>query len=70
MVNEWDIDGDGITDTLDSRIDGWNLDTVIVLDNSIFTKAEPININEEFESFHAFALDAGIPIFNEGANKN
>ena len=37
--------------------------------NSIFTKAEPININEEFESFHAFALDAGIPIFNEGPIK-
>ena len=69
MDNEWDIDGDGITDTLDSRIDGWNLDTVIVLDDSIFTKAEPININEEFESFHAFALDAGIPIFNEGPIK-
>ena len=69
MDNEWDIDGDGITDTLDSRIDGWELDTVIVLDNSIFTKAEPININEEFESFHAFALDAGIPILNEGPIK-
>ena len=69
MDNEWDIDGDGITDTLDSRIDGWELDTVIVLDDSIFTKAEPININEEFESFHAFALDAGIPILNEGPIK-
>ena len=58
MDNEWDIDGDGITDTLDSRIDGWNLDTVIVLDESIFTKAEPININEELE-FFIFALMQG-----------
>ena len=69
MDNEWDIDGDGLTDTLDSSIDGWDLDTVIVLDDSIFTKAEPININEEFESFHAFALDAGIPILSEGSIK-
>ena len=69
MDNEWDIDGDGITDILDANIPGWNLDTVIVLDDSIFTKAEPIDINEERESFRAFALDAGIPILNEGPIK-
>ncbi len=69
MDDEWDIDGDGITDTLDANIPGWNLDTVVVLDTSIFTKAEPIDINKERESFHAFALDAGIPILNEGPIK-
>ena len=37
---EWDIDGDGITDTLDSHIPGWNLDTVIVLDGDIQSKPE------------------------------
>ena len=69
MDDEWDIDGDGITDTLDANIPGWNLDTVVVLDDSIFTKAEPIDINKERESFRAFALDAGIPILNEGPIK-
>ena len=69
MFDEWDIDGDGITDTLDSRIPGWNLDTMIVLDDSIFTKPEPINIKKESESFQGFALDAGIPLLNEGPIK-
>ena len=49
--NELDIDGDGITDTLDSRITGWNLDTIIVLDTDIQTKPEPLNIDEESDLF-------------------
>ena len=69
MDDEWDIDGDGITDTLNTNIPGWNLDTVIVLDDSIFTKGDPINIKETTESFHAFALDAGIPLIKEGPLK-
>ena len=63
---EWDIDGDGITDTLDSYIPGWNLDTVIVLDDSIQSKPEPLNINEESEMINAFALDIGIPLLRDG----
>ncbi len=66
MDNEWDVDGDGITDTLDGNIPGWDMDTIIVLDNSIVTKVDPININNTTESFHAFALDAGVPILKEG----
>jgi len=63
---EWDIDGDGITDTLDSDIPGWDLDTTIVLDDSIFTKPEPLNVNEESDAVYAIALDAGMPLISEG----
>jgi len=63
---EWDIDGDGITDILGDHIPGWNLDTTIVLDTSIITKPEPLNINEQSESIHSFALDAGIPLLRDG----
>tara|TARA_B110000444_G_scaffold137039_1_gene128637 strand:- start:2223 stop:3809 length:1587 start_codon:yes stop_codon:yes gene_type:complete len=66
LDNEWDIDGDGITDTLDSSIPGWNLDTVVVLDENIVRKPEPINIKKETESFQSFALDLGVPVFSEG----
>ena len=63
---EWDIDGDGITDTLDSDIPGWGLDTTIVLDDSIFTKPEPLNVNEEGDAVYGLALDASMPIISEG----
>ena len=63
---EWDIDGDGITDTLDSHIPGWNLDTVIVLDGDIQSKPEPLNINEQSEMINSFALDLGIPLLRDG----
>ena len=63
---EWDIDGDGITDTLDSHIPGWNLDTVIVLDDDIQSKPAPLNINEESEMINSFALDLGIPLLRDG----
>tara|TARA_B110000438_G_scaffold28507_2_gene27555 strand:- start:9241 stop:10827 length:1587 start_codon:yes stop_codon:yes gene_type:complete len=66
LPNEWDIDGDGITDTLNSDIPGWNLDTVIVLDTLIQKKPEPLDINKEFETFNSFALDLGIPLLMEG----
>ena len=64
--NELDIDGDGITDTLDSRITGWNLDTIIVLDTDIQTKPEPLNIDEKSEGIHSFAFDIGIPLLRDG----
>ena len=64
--DEWDIDGDGITDTLDSRIPGWNLDTVIVLDHDIQTKPEPIDIHEQKEGIQSFALDIGISLLSDG----
>jgi hypothetical protein len=59
------FDGDGLTDTLDSGIPGWN-NTVIVLDTDIQKKPEPLNMKEEFESFQSFALYVGIPLLHEG----
>ena len=57
---EFDIDGDGITDTLNSDIEGWNVDAnndgiidIIVLDDEIERKPQPINIKEAEEKiFH------------------
>ncbi len=63
---EWDIDGDGITDILDSRIPGWNLDTTIVLDGDIETKPDPLNIHDEAEGINSFAFDVGIPLLRDG----
>ncbi|NOZ03444.1 MAG: hypothetical protein GXO92_02425 [FCB group bacterium] len=62
---EWDIDGDGITDTLDSRIPGWTLDTTIVLDRDILRRDEPLNIKEDRDPVGAIALDIGFPIVVE-----
>lgn len=63
--DEWDIDGDGITDTLDYSIPGWNLDTIVVLDDDIIRKPPPINIKKETESFNSFAIDIGIPVYSK-----
>ena len=65
-LNEWDIDGDGITDTLDNQIPGWNLDTIVVLDDDIIKKPEPLDINKKTESFNSYALDIGIPLYSDG----
>ncbi len=62
---EWDIDGDGITDTLDSRIEGWTLDTTIILDNDILRMSEPVNILKDRNSVAAIAFDGGIPIYSD-----
>ncbi len=61
---ELDIDGDGITDTLDSRIPGWTMDP-FVLDTDIFKKSDPINVNKESNTVGAIALDAGLPVFQD-----
>lgn len=62
---EWDIDNDGITDTLDADIPGWTLDTVIVLDNDIIRMEEPVNILRDHNSVAAIALDGAIPIYDD-----
>ena len=70
---EFDIDGDGITDTLNSDIEGWNVDAnndgiidIIVLDDEIERKPQPINIKEaEEKNISSFALDLGIPLMRE-----
>jgi len=58
---EWDIDGDGITDTLDSRIPGYTGDPFI-LDNNVIRKDEPINLNEDSDGIMALAIDIGLPL--------
>ncbi|NQV38009.1 MAG: hypothetical protein HQ509_08410 [Candidatus Marinimicrobia bacterium] len=62
---EYDLDGDGITDTLDSRFPGWTLDTVIVLDTDITHMEEPVNILKNHNSVAAIAFDGGIPIYKD-----
>ncbi len=64
MEDEWDIDGDGLTDTLYQGMGNWSGDT-LVLDDSILVKPQPLNINEDSETFNAFALDLGIPLLRE-----
>ena len=59
--NEWDVDGDGITDTLDARIPGYNGD-LMVLDDDIIRKDEPINIDKNPDGLMAVAIDLGFPI--------
>ena len=62
--NEWDIDGDGITDTLDSRIPGYSGDP-IVLDDNILKKDEPLNLNKDSDGIMAIAIDMGFPVINK-----
>ena len=59
--NERDIDGDGITDTLDSRIPGY-LGDLVVLDNNILKKDEPINLSRDSDNIKAVAIDLGYPL--------
>ncbi|RMF10899.1 MAG: hypothetical protein D6762_00475 [Candidatus Neomarinimicrobiota bacterium] len=62
---EWDIDGDGITDTLNGNIPGWTLDTTVVLDPEVYRKPEPLNIHGKSDPVGAVALDVGLPLFQE-----
>ncbi|MBT3216990.1 MAG: hypothetical protein HOD97_05890 [Candidatus Marinimicrobia bacterium] len=62
---EWDIDGDGITDTLDSDIPGWDQDTILVLDTDIWRKNEPLNVRESQDDISAIAVDVAYPIIRE-----
>lgn len=61
---EWDIDGDGVTDTLDSDIPGWT-DDPYVLDSDIYRKPEPLNILKESDPIAALAIDVGYPVMSE-----
>jgi hypothetical protein len=62
---EWDVDGDNITDTLDQRIPGWTLDTVIVLDQDIQRRDEPLNLREDRDPVGGIAVDVGFPLLVE-----
>ncbi len=61
---ELDIDGDGITDTLDSNVPGWNGQT-LVLDQNIQRKNDPVNVKTQSDPVYAVALDIGYPLFAE-----
>ena len=62
--DEWDIDGDGITDTLDSRIPGYSGE-IIALDPNIFRKASPINLDNNKDDIFALAIDIGYPLVSQ-----
>ena len=61
---ELDIDGDGITDTLDSSIPGWTGET-IPLDTHIVQRSEPLNVKEESDPILSIAFDISYPIITE-----
>ena len=58
---EWDIDGDGVTDTLDSRITGYSGE-MLVLDRDISKKGDPVNLSKDQDDIMAFAIDVGYPL--------
>ncbi len=60
-LNEFDVDGDGLTDPTFTSEFGVVIDT-----DGVPTKPEPININKQKESVHAFAVDLGRPLFSDG----
>ena len=62
--NEWDIDGDGITDILNNSIPGWTGDD-FVLDSSIVRKGEPLNLSEDADPISAFSIDVGLPVLQK-----
>ena len=61
--NEFDIDGDGITDTLDARIPGYT-GPFIVLDDSIATKPDPFNKENAPRSILGASVDLSYPILS------
>jgi len=62
-LREFDVDGDGLTDSSYT----WPLWNIVIDNDGVIQKPEPININDTSEPIHAFALDTGIPIFDDGA---
>ncbi len=63
--NEWDIDGDGITDTLDSRV-GWPGDPM-QLDPQIDKKSDPFNKKTKSRSTYGVSADLSYPILTTNA---
>ena len=61
--DEWDVDGDGITDTLDARIPGYTGPT-IVLDDSLAVDPEPFNKKTTSRSTFGISVDLSYPIFS------
>ncbi len=59
---EFDVDGDGLTDSSYT----WPRWGIVIDQDGVTQKPDPIDINKESKSINAFALDAGISIINEG----
>ncbi len=59
--NEYDVDGDGLTDPEFTSEFGITIDT-----DGVYRKPEPIDVNKQNESVHAFAIDFGRPLFSDG----
>jgi len=61
-LNEFDVDGDGWTDSAFT----WPKWGIVIDTNGVSTKPEPINIKKESDPLNSFALDIGIPLLREG----
>ena len=61
-INEFDVDGDGWTDSSFT----WPIWGIVIDQDGVNSKPEPINIKEETRNLHSFALDAGLPIYKKG----
>ena len=62
-INEFDVDGDGWTDS-SFTFPTWG---IVIDPDGVSTKPEPINIKEESKSFNAVSLDLGLPLVRTGA---
>jgi len=63
---EFDIDGDGITDTLDARIPGYT-GPVIFLDDSIVAKSEPFNLATNKSKIIGVSADISFPLLTRNS---
>jgi len=61
-LNEFDVDGDGWTDSAFT----YPLYGIVIDNDGVTTKPEPINIKKDSESIQSFAIDLGRPIINKG----
>ncbi|MBT6710438.1 MAG: hypothetical protein HOB22_01870, partial [Candidatus Marinimicrobia bacterium] len=61
-LNEFDVDGDGWTDSAYT----WPLWGIVIDQDGVITKPEPINIKKESDPINSFALDLGIPLLRDG----
>ena len=61
-INEFDVDGDGLTDS-SYTFPIWG---IVIDTDGVETKPEPLNIKEKSESFNAFAIDFGKAVVKDG----
>ncbi|MBH10110.1 MAG: hypothetical protein CMG74_07135 [Candidatus Marinimicrobia bacterium] len=61
-INEFDVDGDGWTDPAFT----YPIYGIVIDNDGVPTKPEPINIKKQNESIQSFAIDFGRNIFSQG----